>query len=60
MLTEAKKRSNARYSAQHIKNTTLKLNQRTDADILEALEGKSKQTEIKRLIRLGMKHDKAR
>lgn len=60
MLTEAKKRSNARYSAQHIKNMTLKLNQRTDADILAALEGKAKQTEIKRLIRLGMKHDKAR
>lgn len=38
-------------------NTTfvgLKLNNRTDKDILEALEGKSKQTEIKRLIRKGM------
>lgn len=29
----------------------LKLNIRTDSDILEALEGKSRQTEIKRLIR---------
>ena len=41
-------------------NTTfvgLKLNNRTDKDILEALDGKSKQTEIKRLIRQGMKHD---
>lgn len=41
-------------------NTTfvgLKLNNRTDKDILEALEGKSKQTEIKRLIRQGMKLD---
>ncbi|MCI8921976.1 MAG: hypothetical protein HFE88_08970 [Acutalibacter sp.] len=41
-------------------NTTfvgLKLNNRTDKDILEALEGKPKQTEIKRLIRQGMKHD---
>lgn len=41
-------------------NTTfvgLKLNNRTDNDILEALEGKPKQTEIKRLIRQGMKHD---
>lgn len=39
-------------------NTTfvgLKLNNRTDRDILDALEGKSKQTEIKRLIRQGMK-----
>lgn len=41
-------------------NTTfvgLKLNNRTDKDILEALEGKQKQTEIKRLIRQGIKHD---
>lgn len=41
-------------------NTTfvgLKLNNRTDKDILEALEGKAKQTEIKRLIRQGMKQD---
>lgn len=41
-------------------NTTfvgLKLNNRTDKDILEALEGKPKQTEIKRLIRQGMKQD---
>lgn len=33
---------------------TVKLNNRTDADILEALEGKAKQTEIKRLVRLGL------
>lgn len=41
-------------------NTTfvgLKLNNRTDKDILDALEGKPKQTEIKRLIRQGMKQD---
>lgn len=39
-------------------NTTfigLKLNNNTDADILSALDGKQKQTEIKRLIRLGLK-----
>lgn len=38
-------------------NTTfvgLKLNNRTDADILAALEGKQKQMEIKRLIRIGL------
>lgn len=48
--SEAKRRWTA-------KNTTfigLKLNNRTDADILAALEGKSRQTEIKRLIRRGM------
>ena len=39
-------------------NTTfigLKLNNKTDLDILQALDGKQKQTEIKRLIREGMK-----
>lgn len=40
------------------KNTTmisLKLNANTDADILAALDGKPKQTEIKRLIREALK-----
>ena len=39
-------------------NTTfigLKLNNKTDLDILSALDGKQKQTEIKRLIREGLK-----
>lgn len=39
-------------------NTTfigLKLNNRTDMDILQALDGKQKQTELKRLIREGLK-----
>lgn len=43
------------------KNTTmitLKLNNHTDADILAAIEGKSKQTEIKRLVRAGMAREK--
>ena len=43
-----------RYEAEHVERTTLKLNKKTDADILRALEGKAKQTEIKRLIRLGL------
>lgn len=43
------------------KNTTfigLKLNNNTDKDILQALEGKPKQTEIKKLIRKGLEKDK--
>ena len=43
------------------RNTTfigLKLNNRTDRDILQALEGKAKQTEIKRLIRLALEKQK--
>lgn len=37
---------------------TVKFNNRTDADILKALEGKQKQTEIKRLVRLGLDKEK--
>lgn len=42
-------------------NTThisLKLMNNTDADILKAIEGKSKQTEIKRLIRKALETEK--
>lgn len=42
-------------------NTTfigLKLNNRTDADILTALEGKPKQSEIKRLLRIALQGEK--
>lgn len=36
----------------------LKLNNRTDADILAALEGKPKQSEIKRLLRIALQSEK--
>ena len=51
---------NRKYAAQekYDKSNThfigLKLNKKTDLDILNALEGKQKQTEIKRLIRIGL------
>ena len=43
------------------KNTVfvgLKLNRNTDADILRAIEGKPRQTEIKRLVRLALEKAK--
>jgi hypothetical protein len=42
-------------------NTTfigLKLNHNTDADILQALEGKQRQTEVKRLLRVALASEK--
>lgn len=57
-LSEKKKLSNARYDAKATQFIGLKLNIKTDADILDALEGKSKQTEIKRLVRLGLEAEK--
>ena len=43
-----------RYDKQNTQFIGLKLNKKTDSDILEAIEGKPKQTEIKRLIRQGL------
>lgn len=43
-------------------NTTfigLKLNNNTDSDILDAIDGKPKQTEIKRLVRKGLAAERA-
>ena len=46
-----------RYDARTAVHVSLKLNKGTDADILKAIDGKPKQTEIKRLVRQGIKHD---
>lgn len=43
-----------RWDAQNTTIVTLKLNHRTDSDILSALEKKPKQTEIKRLLRAAL------
>lgn len=48
--SEAKRR----WDAEHTTMIHVKLNHRTDADILSALEGKARQTEIKRLLRLAL------
>ena len=45
------------YDAANTQFIGLKLNTKTDSDILQAIEGKPKQTEIKRLIRKGIEHD---
>lgn len=48
--SEAKRR----WTAENTTLISLKLNNHTDADILAALDGKARQTEIKRLIRVGL------
>lgn len=50
--------SKRRWDAEHTVSLSLKLNARTDADILAALEGKARQTEIKRLIRAALAAEK--
>ena len=52
MATEARKRANAKYDKANTKQIILKLNLKTDADILSRLETEeNKQGYIKRLIR---------
>lgn len=47
-----------RWDAENTTQISLKLNNKTDADILNALDGKHRQTEIKRLVRAGMEAEK--
>ena len=55
MTTEARRRAQYKYNKAHTKQITLRLNKRTDADIIEHLQGLgNKQGYIKRLIRLDM------
>lgn len=52
MLTESQKKAQAKYDAENTKQIHLKLNRRTDADVIKALDSaESKQGYIKRLIR---------
>lgn len=48
-----------RYDRTHTTRINLKLNLKTDADILVYLADKQKQTEIKRCLRLVMAHEAA-
>lgn len=52
MASEAAKRAQSRYDAANTVQIKMKLNRRTDADIIEKLDGApSKQGYIKQLIR---------
>jgi hypothetical protein len=50
--------SKTRWEADNVTRVTLKLNHNTDSDILEALQGKQKQTELKRLLRIALQGEK--
>ncbi len=56
MTTEAQKRASERYDAANTIQFKLKLNRKTDADIIAKLESvEKKQTYIKELIRADLK-----
>lgn len=56
---ERRETAKERYDRTHTTRVALKLNIKTDADILAALEGKTKQTEVKRLMRVALAHEAA-
>lgn len=61
MTSEAQKRASARYDKTHTVNQVIKLNLKTDADIIARLQGMgNKQGYIKRLIREDMAREAAR
>lgn len=52
MVTEAQIKAQAKYDKENTRQIHLKLNRRTDADVIQALDdAESKQGYIKRLIR---------
>ena len=58
MPTAADKAANAKYQAEHIKQIKLKLNDRTDQDILQHLQGiNNVQGYIKTLLREKIKQE---
>lgn len=58
MPTAADKAANAKYQAEHIKQIKLKLNDRTDQDILQHLQGiNNVQGYIKALLRDKIKQE---
>ena len=58
METKKKYEPQEKYDKSNTQFIGLKLNKKTDSDILNAIEGKSKQTELKRLIRKGLESEK--
>lgn len=58
MADKGKYDAQMKYDKSNTQFIGLKLNKKTDSDILSAIEGKQKQTEIKRLIRKGIESEK--
>lgn len=57
MEKQTKNETNNNWKKANTIMYSLRLYKTTDADIIKALEGKPKGTEIKRLIRIGLDHD---
>lgn len=58
MITEAQRKAFAKYEANNIKRYVVKLNKKTDADLIAYLEGKKAQTEFKTALRMMLERRK--
>ena len=56
-IMERRETPQERYTRKNLIPINIRLNRKTDADILEYLADKSKQTEIKRCLRFVMAHE---
>lgn len=56
-MMERRETPQERYDRKKLVPISIRLNRKTDADILEYLAEKSKQTEIKRCLRFVMAHE---
>lgn len=56
-MDEKKSAPQMRYDKKAMARISLKFHLENDKDILSALEGKPKQTEIKRLLRIALKEE---
>lgn len=54
------KKADEAWKKDHTVMVSMRLQKNTDADILAALEGKAKQTEIKRLLRIALEVENAK
>ena len=57
-IGEKKTTPQEKYDKENTRFIGLKLNKKTDKDILNAIEGMPMQTELKRLIRIGIENSK--
>lgn len=51
MISDAQKRAVAKYEKNNLVRYTIKLNRKTDADLIAYLKGKKAQTEFKQALR---------
>lgn len=58
MRTEAQKRAEKKYKANETVFYGLRLNRKTDADLIKMLDGKNKSAIIKEALRLKLEADK--